>query len=316
MNKTAIALATALVAFGAQASELAAEKDKKFEVNVDVGAYMLSKKDATGTAQSEFLGKGQNQIEIKATQTIGDGVSVFGEIELDYDPIVDNGTVLTDDVRLGIASKDWGRFTLGQFDSYFEDNVMEVLGIGHGENGFVTEPASTNDGRAMQYMHKIGNLTFALDARFSNNVAKDDPSNTLAIAASYQFGDLTLSAGTSSVPKYKSDTSLANTAKYASGIAATYKTGNIKVMGLIATEESVTKVTTDYSGVGFVYTAGQFDFGLAMQQRKEGASNFNEWSAGVGYTPYKNMLVYLDLAGLGKPNGNGDVVEAGLKYTF
>ena len=316
MNKTAIALATALVAFGAQASELAAEKDKKFEVNVDVGAYMLSKKDAAGTAQSEFLGKGINQIEIKATHNIGDGVSVFGEIEVDYDPIVDNGAVVTDDVRVGIASKDWGRFTMGQFDSYFEDNVMEVLSVGHGENGFLTEPASSNDGRAMQYMNKIGDFTFALDARFSNNVAKDDPSNTLAIAASYQIGDLTLSAGTSNVPKYKSDTSLPNTAKYASGLAATYKAGNFKFLGLIATEESVTKVTTDYSGVGFIYTAGQFDFGVALQQRKEGSSSFSEWAAGVGYTPYKNMQVYLDLNGLGKPNGAGDVVAAGIKYTF
>jgi hypothetical protein len=109
---------------------------------------------------------------------------------------------------------------------------------------------------------------------------------------------------------------LPNTAKYASGLAATYKTGNIKLMGLIATEESVTKVTTDYSGVAMVYTAGQFDFGLSLQQRKEGSTNFSEWAAGVGYTPYKNMQVYLDLNGLGKPNGAGDVIEAGLKYTF
>lgn len=316
LNKTAIVVAIGFLSLGAQASELAAEKDKKFEVNVDVGAYLLSKKDATGTAQNEFLGKGLNQIEIKATHTLPNGMSVFGEIEVDYDPIVDNGTILTDDVRLGIASKDWGRVSFGQFDSFFEDNVMEVLGVGHGENGFMTEPSASNDGRAIAYSNKIGDFSFGLDLTFSNNVAKNDQSNGLAMGLSYKIGDLVLSAGQSTIAKYKSDTSLPNTAKSATGLAATYKVGDIKLMALIANEESVTKVTTDYAGVGLVYTAGEFDFGVSMQNRKEGSTNFSEWSAGVGYTPFKGMQVYFDLNGLGKPNANGDIVEAGIKYSF
>lgn len=317
MKKSAVAMAALMAVCAAQAGELTAGKDTKFEINVDVGAYQVSKKTSTGSTTREFLGKGLNQIETKATHNINEDVSVFGEIEVDYDPVVDNNGVQTDDVKFGIKSKQFGTFTLGQFDSYFEDNVIEVLGVGHGENGFVTEASSSNDGRHVQYMKKIGDLTFAGDLTFSNNVAKTDPHNGAAFAVSYSLGDLTLAAGTSTVSKYKSDTSAANSAKTVNGIAAIYKLGNAKLSGLMAQEKSTANVKTTYTGAAVVYTLGDFDIGVALQQvALDGAAKRNEWSAGVGYNVYKGMQVYLDLNGLKKTKGEGDVIEVGMKYAF
>lgn len=316
LKKTATALAVSLLALGAHSAELAAGKDTKFEVNVDLGVYHLSKKSNAGLTQKEFMGKGLNQIEIKATHKLANGVTLLGEIEVDYDPIIDNQNVITDDVRLGFSTPTFGRLVFGQFDSFLEDNVMEVLGVGHGDAaGFLTEPASANKGRQVQYSHKVGDLSFALDLSFSNNAAKNNPDNGLAFGVSYKLGDLTVAAGASNVAKYKSDSSV-NTVKSAQGLALTYKLGNAKLLGLLASEKSTGNVKTTFTGAGVTYALGDFDLGFAAQQRKEGAVKFNEWTAGVGYTVFKGMQVYLDMNRLDKANKAGDSVEMGLKYSF
>jgi predicted porin len=317
LKKSALALAILTLAAGTQAAELSAGKDTKFEVNVEVGAYHLSKKDATGVAQKEFMGKGLNQVEIKATHNLGDGWTVFGEIEVDYDPIVDNNGVQTDDARLGFAHNNFGRFSVGQFDSYFEDNVIEVLGVGHGDAAYVTEPSSSNDGRHLQYQHKIGDLTFAADYTFSNNAAKDDPDNGLALAVAYKLGDITLAVGHSNHAKYKSDTSATTKVDGVTGLSAIYKSGPVKLSALYATEKSDLGVKTNYLGAALVYTLGQFDLGFALQNvDKDGAAKRTEWSAGVGYNVFKGMQVYFDLNGLDKANNEGNAVEVGVKYAF
>ncbi|MDH4449867.1 MAG: porin [Rhodoferax sp.] len=323
LKKSVVAVAVATVAMGVQAGELATDKDVKFEVNVDVGAYYVGQNDKAGRQVNEIKGKGLNQVEIKATKTINADVSIFGEIEVDYDPVVDNATFLSDDTRIGIASKQLGRFSAGQFDGFFEDNVMEVLGTGHGENGYVSEPASSNDGRHLQYSHKVGDLSFAVDytSAMGPTATNSENSNGFAVGVSYKVGGLTLAGGWSELAKYKADSSKTtgelNTDRYATGLAATYQMGSVGIRGLVAEVESITKVKTSYTGVALTYVMGEFDFGLSLQKVKpENANGRDEWSAGVGYTPFKNMQFYLDFAGLNKANGDGDVAELGLKYSF
>lgn len=321
LKKTAMALAISMLAIGAHSAEISAGKDTKFEVNVDVGAYYLSNKEKDGTSTNEFLGKGLNQVEIKASHKLVNDITVFGEIEVDYDPITDNAALSTDDVRLGFSSPAWGRVSVGQFDSFYEDNVLEILGVGRGENGFVTEASAGNDGRKIQYSHKIGDLSFAADVSFTKkNAAFDDADNGFAFGASYKLGDLMLSAGFSDLNKYKSDFPTgkeANSAKSSMGLGASYKIGNVKLMGLLASEKAASdNEKTTYMGAGVAYAMGDLNLGLAVQQRKEGSDKFNEWSAGIGYTIFKGMETYIDLRGLNKPKNEGDLVEVGLRYSF
>lgn len=322
-KKTGLALAVATLAANAYAAEFAVGTDTKFEVNVDVAAYYQTVKDVKGNSQPQLIGAGMNQIEIKATRTINDDISVFGEIEVDYDPIVDNNPVQTDDTRFGIASKKFGRFTVGQFDSYFEDNIIEVLGVSHGDKAYVTEPQSSNDGRHLQYSHKIGNLAFAVDFTANNNAANNatgnDGNHGAAIAATYQLGDFGLGLGYSDVAKYKSDTGAVNTAKNVSGLTASYKFGSTKVIGLVASETAtdvLKNVKTNYTGVALTHVMGEFDIGVAFQNRETTTKTYGEWSVGLGYTPFKNMTFFLDVCGLNDTNDKGDVMELGAKYTF
>jgi len=323
LKKSVIAIAVATVAMGAQAGELASDKDVKFEVNVDVGAYYLGQRNAAGRQIDELKGKGMNQVEIKATKIINEDISIFGEVEVDFDPVSDNSTVQSDDMRIGIASKKYGRFSAGQFDSFYEDNVAEVLGIGHGDTGgFMTEPSSSNDGRHVQYSHKIGDLTFAVDYTSAlGPTSNPENSNGFAFAAVYKLGDLTLAGGWSELPKYKADASgtqgATNSDRYSTGLAATYQIGSLAIKGLAAETESFAKVKTTYTGAALTYVMGEFDFGVSMQKVKpENANGRDEWGVGVGYTPFKNMTVYLDYSGLAKANGESDAVELGMKYSF
>lgn len=322
LNKSVVAIAVATLAIGAQAGELVTDKDVKFEVNVDVGSYYVSKKNAAGREINEVLGKGLNQVEIKAAKTINSDISIFGEIEVDYDPVADNAAFASDDTRVGIASQSMGRFSAGQFDSFLEDNVMEVLGVTHGENGVMSEAASANKGRHLQYSHKLGDVSFAVDYTSAIGPASNpENSNGYALAATYKLGGLTLAAGWSELAKYKTDSSKApgelNADKYATGLAATYQLGSLTMKGLVAEVDSIAKIKTNYTGLALTYVMGEFDFGMSMQKVKpENANGRDEWSAGVGYTPFKNFQMYLDFAGLAKTNGDGDVVEMGLKYTF
>lgn len=303
---------------GASAAELQAGSNTKFEVNVDVGAYYLSTDNGSGQNTGEFKGKGMNQVEIKATHQLPNGVSVFGEIEVDYDPITDNGDLKTDDVRLGFAGP-MGRVSIGQFDSFYEDNVAEALGIGHGDTaGFMTEPSSSNDGRHLQYSHKLGDFTVAADYTMSNDATKLKSSGGLAVAGAYKMGDLTLTAGYSRIAEYKSDTLAVNSDKTSTGLSARYQMGPVKLSGLYAvTQARATSLKTRYVGAAVVYTVGDLDLGLSMQRvSPDQAASRNEWAVGVGYNLYKGMQVYLDMNRLDQPNHKDNSIEVGLKYSF
>ena len=323
LNKSIVAIAVATLAMGVQAGELATDKDVKFEVNVDVGAYALSQKNAASRQIDEIKGKGMNQVEIKATKKINDDISIFGEVEVDFDPVSDNSTVLSDDMRIGIASKNFGRFSAGQFDSFYEDNVAEALGVGHGDTGgFMTEPSSSNDGRHLQYSHKLGDLTFAVDYTSAlGPTANPENSSGFAIAGVYKLGGLTLAGGWSELPKYKADASgtqgATNADRYSTGLAASYQMGNLGLRGMVVETESFAKIKTSFAGAALTYVMGQFDFGVSMQNVKpDNADGRDEYGVAFGYTPFKNMTVYLDFSGLGKKNGEGDAAELGMKYSF
>ena len=223
--------------------------------------------------------------------------------------------------------KKFGRFTVGQFDTYFEDNIIEVLGVSHGDKAFVTEASSSNDGRHLQYSHKLGDLAFALDLTANNNNAKNnlgnDGNHGAAIAATYQLGAFSVGLGYSEVAKYKSDTGGTNDAKNVTGLTASYKFGNTKVIGLAVSEtanDTLNNVKTNYTGVAVTHVMGEFDIGVAFQNRETTTKTYGEWSVGLGYTPFKNMTFFLDVNSLNaadaKGNKIGDIMEIGAKYTF
>lgn len=323
MKKSALFLAlSAVVATPAFSAEFQVNNDTKFQVNVEVGGYQESVKDANGQSLKTFTGKGINQIEIKAEHVVNSDITVFGEIEVDYDPIGDNGALATDDTRLGINSKSMGRFSIGQFDSYFEDNVVEALGFARGEHGSLTEAATGNDGRRVQWVKSMGALTFAVDLSLANSNDKKATNNALGLTAVYKTGPLTLAAGHTQINKYvssavsASDGTLA-TADTTTAATVSYKIGELTLVGLVAKQDNINTTTVDIMGVGLKYKMGAFDFGVAAQTYElSGAAKRTETVYGVGYTPFKNMTVYLDMKKLDDVKNKGDVTEFGVKYAF
>lgn len=318
MKKSALFLAmSAAVAAPAFAAEFQVNKDTKFQINVEVGAYHEDVKNSSGASTQAFTGKGLNQIEIKADHVVNSDVTLFGEIEVDYEPIGDNGSVLTDDVRLGINSKSMGRFSIGQFDSYFEDNVIEVLSIGHGERAYTTEAATDNDGRRLQWIKPLGPLTLAVDASRATSSANNTKTGTgFGVTAAYKLGDMTLAVGTANINEFSS-TGSANSADKTTAASIKYGMGALTLMGLVAKQDNVSGSKVDIMGAGLIYKVGAFDMGVAMQNYEEtGKDKRTELALGVGYTPFKNMTVYFDVLKADKSKKEGDAIEVGMKYAF
>jgi predicted porin len=128
MKKTAIALGIASMAFGAQAAEVFKNADTAIEVNVDLQFYNLGLTDVANAQQRNYLlGRG-SQIQFKASKMIDANLTVFGQFESDPDPVGDDATLVTDDIKFGLKSKSWGTLQVGSFDSYMEDELAEIAG--------------------------------------------------------------------------------------------------------------------------------------------------------------------------------------------
>jgi predicted porin len=320
-KKTTTAALAALLCAGVSHAETFKVGDKiDFEVNVDVGAYYASVKDSAGESVTQIAGKGMNQVEIKATHKMPGGVKVFGEIEMDFDPVKDNDGVTTDDVKLGLSG-DFGKLTVGQFDSFAEDNVFEVLGVGHGEYAYVSEPASGNDARHIQYAHKIGAVSFGADLTHKNNDAsggdKTKSKTGLALGATYKLDALTLGFGYDKITGYDTKGAAASD-KSTTGLSAKYKLGDATLLGFYGQTKPVAAGDdkTKYTGFGVTYDMGAVNLGMAYQQVKVGSTKTNETSIGVSYEVYKNMTVYADMLKTGADMGEGDALEIGLAYSF
>jgi hypothetical protein len=339
MKKTAIALGIAAMAFGAQAAEWMVTPDHKFELNADVGAYFQqSNSTSTGQTTSTILGSGLNQIQLRSTKTLDNGVKLIGQIEVDFDPLVDNSYALSDDMRVGVDIPVWGRITAGQYDSFMEDNVNEALGFwGQGDvAAYVDEPlayvkgASSRgsvDSKSLQYYNKYENfeLAISLNAGWAD-LTYATPMYGVATTLGYKLGGLQMYFGSATLPAYYSDYAGSNNANTlyrtnaytnATGFTANYTMGNTKVSGLIYTAQLTTGAMYNMGGFAVQQTIDAWKVGFTMQNVNYGGSaQYSQFGAGVNYTLAKNATVFLEAKTLGITNALGDAVELGMKYSF
>jgi len=328
MKKTAIALGIASMAFGAQAAEWMVTPDHKFELNGTVGAYYFNTKSTTGVQTTTLLGAGQNQIQLRSTKTLADGVKLIGQLEVDFDPLQDNYLVASDDMRIGVDVPVWGRLTAGQHDSFYEDKLSEALGFwGAGENAYMADPSSTFDSKQLEYYNKYGAFEFAGTAQFGYD--NSSAANTMmgySATLGYKVGDLQIYAGNSQVPNVVSNatntatttTTATSTFTYTSGITANYQIDpTLKVAALTYSVQLLSGLNNTYSGFGAEKAMGAWKVGASTQTvNLGGTSQTTQYAAGINYTLAPKAYVWLEINSLGATNGSGDDVEFGFSYTF
>jgi len=334
MKKTAIALGIASMAFGAQAADLINTADNKLELNVDVAAYYQSRISSTaGVVTTQLTGSGMNQIQLRNTKTLANGWKIIGQAEVDYDPVGDNAAIQSDDMRIGVDIPVWGRIVAGQFDSFYEDNVNEALGLwGQGDLAAFTieAPSSAAKGKHLQYYNKFQNIEVAVDATFgyaTSAMASQEVSFLGTVG--YKIGDLQLYAGGGFLPTYYSTAGVAtlpnfktvnNSTVYytnTSGASANYKFGNTKLAANINQVTAYSGAIYSYSGAAVEQTMGDFKLGFTYMQVNEGAANqFTQYGYGINYTIAPKAIMFLEANSLGATGGYGNAVEFGMKYTF
>jgi len=211
MKKTMIAMAVAGVVAAPMAS-----------AEVAVSGYVeqtFTDTDGTGAA---WTGSTSTGIDFKASEDLGNGLTAFAQISLDTDNA--NGTnqdgAATDekDSKLGISGG-FGTLVFGRMEDFTEGKVMSMMTL----NGTGAIEAAGNAGRtddAVAYVSPtvagfhVGLAGYAVtpddDAFDATNVAvfydngplsikiadedRDRSTQSLAIGASYTYGDLKISA--------------------------------------------------------------------------------------------------------------------------
>jgi hypothetical protein len=342
MKKTAIALGIAALACGAQAAEVFKNADTAVEINLDLQFYNLNLVDVAGSQARNYLQGTGTQVQFKASKIINEDLTVFGQIEFDPDPVGDNATVLTDDMKFGLTSKTWGTIQMGQFDTYMEDELMEIANYfqvnGNAPYAIVTEPSAGNDGRHLLWKHKIGGFGVGIDFTSSSNVAgaavlSSDSSNGLATTVSYTLGDLKVVYGSSTIAKYKTDAVTTNSSKAAQGIGASYALtsdmGLTKFAFLSATNTSYSATTaydgldTKYNMFSVVHNFGPWQLGVissvidaAAASSSVAAQTYNQNGVQVVYDLGKGARLYATNSQSGFYGGLGNFTEVGFLMSF
>ena len=336
MKKTAIALGIAAMACGAQAAEVFKNADTAIEVNLDLQFYNLNVVETADTTARNYIKGDGTQAQFKASKVINEDLTVFGQIELDGDPVGDNATLLTDDMKFGLTSKTWGTIQLGQFDSFMEDELMEMTNsFIISKSDAITEPTAGNDGRHILWKHKIGSLAVGVDLTQGYNAASSatDGTNGVAFTATYTMGDLKLAAGSSTIARYNSSTYAANSFKGASGFGASYTlnsaAGVTKFNLLSATNTSYSTTAaydgldTKYNSGSIVHTFGQWNVGVLGSARSAAATSstvdateYQETAYQVVYDLGKGARLYATNSNLGASGGKGNFTEVGFLMSF
>ena len=341
MKKTAIALGIAAMACGAQAIEVFKNADTAIEINVDMQFSNLNVIDQAGYDARNYINGYGTQLQFKTSKIINEDLTVFGQIEFDPDPVSDNATVLTDDMKFGVKSKTWGTIQVGQFDTYMEDELMEIanyfqLGGGMSKN-IITEPTAGNDGRHLMWKHQFGGFGIGFDVTSSNNTGaalkSTDGGNGFASTVSYTLGDLKVVYGSSTIARYSTDTTATpNSSKAAQGFGASYSlttdAGVTKFAVLSATNTSYSTTAaydgldTKYNMISIVHNYGPWVFGVINSVRdaaltsSAAATTYNEVGTMVSYDIGKGAKLYVQNSNYGYSTGLYNQTEVGFVMSF
>jgi len=343
MKKTAIALGIAALACGAQAAEVFKNADTAIEINLDLQFSNLNIVDTANAQARNYINGYGTQVQFKAKKIINEDLTVFGQIEFDPDPVTDNATVLTDDMKFGVTSKTWGTIQMGQFDTYMEDELMEIanyfqLGGGVIQN-IITEPSAGNDGRHLLWKHQFGGFGIGIDFTSSANnlgtsstTASTDGSNGFATTVSYTLGDLKVVYGSSTIARYKTDSTSTNSSKAAQGIGASYSmttdAGVTKFAVLSATNTSYSATAaydgldTKYNMISIVHDYGPWRFGVINSNRDQAVTSslaaavYNEVGTMVSYDIGKGAKLYVQNSNYGYSSGLYNQTEVGFVMSF
>jgi hypothetical protein len=245
-------------------------------------------------------------------------------------------------MKFGLASKTWGTIQMGQFDTYMEDELMEIANYfqvnGNAPYAIVTEPSAGTDGRHLLWKHKIGGFGVGIDLTSSSNTAgittgASDSSNGLATTVSYTLGDLKVVYGSSTIARYKTDSASTNSSKAAQGFGASYALtsdmGLTKFAFLSATNTSYSATTaydgldTKYNMFSVVHNFGPWQLGVissvidaAATSSYVAAQTYNQNGVQVVYDLGKGARLYATNSQSGFYGGLGNFTEVGFLMSF
>lgn len=333
---SALLIASLTVAPSAQAIDWQINDDTTFSLYGSVEPKLINETDGDGEDSFE-LDDEDSTLGFYAEHRFANGLTAFGQLELEFDSDEDTGDGAFDaqDSAFAGIKGDFGKVQAGNFDSVYEDLIIDATEVA--EDAEITDEAvASEDNMIAYYSPSFRGFSFRTQVRIQGeNEIEDDGVNDadnevgFAVAGGYTGETFGLYAGyddrsAETVTAYDSNgqdigTDTADGETYGAAGVATFEPIEVAVKYSVQDNEDNDPAGDDTE---FLAGRGTFNYGsgdiyAAVQEvSPDAADDRTEVTVGADYMVFSNLKVWSEAGWFDKTNDEDDNFMVGAIYSF
>ncbi|MDN3517669.1 porin [Aquisalimonas lutea] len=334
LSTTALVIAAGM-ASSAQAADFEVSDNTTVGVYGEFAPMLVSEKDGAGESRSEFTDNG-SIIGFSVDQRLDNGVTLFGVAEFEFLTDNSDNDFVFDAGYIG-ARGNFGRVQLGNFDSVYEDLIIDATEVA--ELAEITdESVMSEDNQVAYYSPSFNGFSFRAQARYmgdgdDNAIAGQDSAEVgFSLAGGYSADNWGVYAGyddrgSEVVDQYDANGNVtgqdyADNGTY--GVSGIYGIGPVELAAKYAIQDledndpagddityAALRGTVTY-GPGDVYAAVQ----EVMHDNDDVVADRTEFTVGVSHGVADNLDLWAEAGYFDQQNDAGDVMGVGAIYEF
>ncbi|XOZ32310.1 porin [Halomonadaceae bacterium KBTZ08] len=331
------AIATALVAPGAQALEFTAQDGLSLAENTTFNLYgtvepkVISEKNGAGDSSTE-LDDEDSTLGFGFETRLSNAVTAYGQIELEYESDGDDGSGAfdgQDSAFLGLKGN-FGKLQAGNFDSVYEDLIIDATEVA--EDAEISDEAfASEDNQVAYYSPDWNGFSFRTQARIQGRdegpASEESNEVGLSLAGGYTGDNWGLYAGYDDRGA-ETGTNAAGNDVYVSentyGMSGLYGIGQLEFGAKYSIQENLegdpAGDETTFTALRGTFSQGRTEFYGAVQRVSPDdetvVSERDELTLGVSHQLYEPLSLWAEAGWYDKANDEGDNVMVGAIFSF
>ncbi len=333
----ALALAALMTAPSAHAIDWQLDDDTSFSLYGTVEPKLINETNSDGDDSFE-LDDEDSTLGFYAEHEFSPGLTVFGQLELEFDSDEDTGDGAFDaqDSAFAGIKGDFGKLQAGNFDSVYEDLIIDATEVA--EDAEITDEAvASEDNMIAYYSPSFGGFSFRTQVRIQGEDelgGVNNPDNEVGFAAAggYTGENFGIYAGyddngSEVRDQFNSNGNDTGNDRVADGetygLAGTFNIASFEFGAKYAVQDNE---DNDPRGddIEFIAGRGTFNYGpgdiyAAVQEVSpdaDAADDRTEFTAGVDYMVMSNLKVWSEAGFFDRDQDAGNNVMVGAIYSF
>ena len=296
--------------------------------------YIATKKDDEGESRSDFTDNG-SIIGFSGDHRLGNGLTVFGVAEFEFLLDSSDNSFALDEGYLG-AEGDFGRVQLGNFDSVYEDLIIDATEVA--ELAEITDEAvSSEDNQIAYYSPSLNGFAFRAQVRYfgdgEENNDTDSAEAGLSLAGGYTGSNWGIYAGyddrgAERVTQYDANGKELGFKDFADegtyGLAGTYELGAVEMAAKYAVQELTDNHPNgddkSFAALRSTFNYGSGDLYAAVQDiahdQNGSEDDRTELTVGIAHGVTEELELWAEAGRFDKENDAGDIYGVGAIYEF